>query len=256
MSAERATAWRVIGASVQGESHRRKGNPCQDSHCFGEVNGVLVAAVADGAGSAACSEIGSALAARAAVDDVTQRIAWEVPEGPDDWRRFMKNVFHVVRREIIKEAEQLEFKTLDLATTLLVTIVTPGWQAVGQVGDGAVVIRQANGVFQALTRPDAQEYVNETTFLTSEAFVDNVQYVVHKGQATGVSMFTDGLQRLALKMPHWEPHTAFFDPLLRLLAAAPARDQAEEQLRGFLLSPRITQRADDDLTLLLAVPER
>jgi hypothetical protein len=41
--------------------------------------------------------------------------------------------------------------------------------------------------------------------------------------------------------------------LLQLLAAAPAREQAETQLRTFLQSPKITERATDDLTLILAV---
>ncbi|GIW78307.1 MAG: hypothetical protein KatS3mg105_0114 [Gemmatales bacterium] len=58
---------------------------------------------------------------------------------------------------------------------------------------------------------------------------------------------------LALKMPQATPHPAFFSPLLRLLAETPKLDHAEAQLEGFLLSPRIAERSDDDLTLVLAV---
>ena len=59
---------------------------------------------------------------------------------------------------------------------------------------------------------------------------------------------------LALRMPQGVPHPAFFAPLLRLLAAAPEGNHANEQLSGFLRSPQVTQRVDDDLTLVLAVP--
>ena len=45
--------WRVTGASVPGVSHLRSGLPCQDAHAWRqEAGGVLIAAVADGAGSA------------------------------------------------------------------------------------------------------------------------------------------------------------------------------------------------------------
>ena len=248
------SGWRVVGASVQGESHRRTGQVCQDSHGWQEVaEGVLVVSVADGAGSAACSEIGSALAAQSAVHDATQRLHCEIPDSDADWRLLLRNVFQVARHGLEAQAAELEFSPLDLATTLLLVIATRHWLAAGQVGDGAVVGRLKDDSFRAFTQPNTQEYINETTFLTSPTYLDNVQYVVHKGPVTGLALFTDGLQMLALKMPQAAPHTAFFAPLLHLLAEAPERDKAEAQLRGFLQSPRITQRADDDLTLVLAV---
>jgi hypothetical protein len=77
--------------------------------------------------------------------------------------------------------------------------------------------------------------------------------VVWRYPLTGLALLTDGLQMLALKMPGGEPHEPFFQPLLRGVMTAESRERAEEQLRGFLLSPRIRQRAQDDLTLLLAV---
>ena len=61
--------WRMAAASVRGVGHVRNGQDCQDAHHWVETpSGILVAAVADGAGSAAVAEVGSALASRAAVD--------------------------------------------------------------------------------------------------------------------------------------------------------------------------------------------
>jgi hypothetical protein len=68
-----------------------------------------------------------------------------------------------------------------------------------------------------------------------------------------LALFSDGLQMLALKMPPGTPHPPFFAPLMRFVAQTRDRATAEEHLRGFLQSPRIAERADDDLTLVLAV---
>ena len=69
---------------------------------------------------------------------------------------------------------------------------------------------------------------------------------------TGLALFSDGLQMLALKMPQGTPHPTFFSPLLGLLATTPL-GQATKHLQGFLQSPRVAEKAEDDLTLLLAI---
>ncbi|MGE3807291.1 MAG: protein phosphatase 2C domain-containing protein, partial [Gemmataceae bacterium] len=141
----------------------------------------------------------------------------------------------------------------DFATTLLVVLVLPDVLAVAQVGDGAVVARWADGSFQAVTRPSSREYVNETTFLTSATYLDQAQVTVQCGALSGLALFTDGLQRLALKLPQAEPHAAFFAPLLDRVAEASSRERAEHKLEEFLQSPRLSERTEDDLTLVLAV---
>ena len=64
--------WRHIAQSLQGPSHVDEGTPCQDTHgvrVLGEApHGVLIACVADGAGSAKHSEIGSAIACEAILE--------------------------------------------------------------------------------------------------------------------------------------------------------------------------------------------
>jgi serine/threonine protein phosphatase PrpC len=58
--------WRVVGASVVGTAHEKTGQPCQDAHGWRILpDNVLIAAVADGAGSAALGEIGAQVAVRA-----------------------------------------------------------------------------------------------------------------------------------------------------------------------------------------------
>ena len=104
----------------------------------------------------------------------------------------------------------------------------------------------------ALTVPQSGEYINETTFLISPDALDKTQVTVWRGTPAQVAVFSDGLQMLALKLPEGTPHAPFFAPLFRFVAQMTDEVEAQEQLKAFLHSPRITERADDDLTLLLA----
>jgi hypothetical protein len=217
------------------------------------AGGALVAAVADGAGTAPLSDVGSDLAARSAVKHAVGILDQVVPCDNQGWQVLLRNVFRKARKTVESEAAGRGHSALDLATTLLVAIVTPEVVVAGQVGDGAVVVRHGDDTFHAVTRPAPGEYINETTFLTSNDSLKQIQFAVHKGAVTGLAMFSDGLQMLALKMPQGEPHSPFFVPLLKFVSGAGDPSKAQEQLRGFLQSPKITDRADDDLTLLLAV---
>lgn len=255
-SAAASGGWRVVGASVQGPSHRRLAQPCQDAHRYQLVREeVLIAAVADGAGSAACAEIGSALAAQAAVSKAAELLQRDCPRTEPGWLAVLERVFDEARRSVLRNAVMMELGSLNFATTLLVAIATPDALVAGQVGDGAAVARQPDGSFEAVTRPNPQEYINETTFLTSPEYRDRAQWVVRFAPATGLAVFSDGLQMLALKMPQGTPHSAFFAPLLQQLEAAAESERAEQHLQKFLASPPVAQRADDDVTLVLAVRE-
>jgi hypothetical protein len=249
------TDWRTAGVSVRGLSHLRSGTPCQDAHlCEVFSGGTLVVAVADGAGSAPQAAVGSACVVRAAVQRLVNRLGHGLPRADEDWRGLLREAFQFASSMLAAEAAARQCPLADLATTLLVAVATPELAAAGQVGDGAVVARLDDEGFQAVTRPPAtQEYINETTFLTSADALDQAQFCVLRARLTGLALFSDGLQMLALKMPQGTPHPPFFTPLMRLVADIKDRSTAEEQLRRFFQSERITERTDDDLTLVLAV---
>jgi hypothetical protein len=248
------TGWQIAGVSVRGVSHLRSGTPCQDAHLLAQFpNGVVVAAVADGAGSAPQADVGSACAVQAAIANVTDRLAAGLPGKDEDWRALLREVFQVARDNLAAKAAACACPPTDLATTLLLALITPKLVAACQVGDGAVMARLADESFQTVTRPPVQEYINETTFLTSSDPLAHAQFAILRAPVSGLVLFSDGLQLLALKMPEGNPHPPFFTPLLRLVAETKDRSLAEGRLRRFLQSPRISDRADDDLTLALAV---
>ena len=251
-----AVDWRVVAASVTGSSHLKTGQPCQDAHCWAHLpDGVLVAAVADGAGTAVRGEIGAAMAARTAVESIRSDLTANGRPGRHDeelWRGLLTAAVKVARQAVEAEAAEQKMPVREMATTLVLVVAAPGFVAAAQVGDGAVVLGDGKDRPLALTAPRVGEYINETTFLASPGALEGVQVALWRGTPLYLSVFSDGLQMIALKMPGGVPHAPFFGPLFRFVDQATDEEEARGKLIDFLCSRRIRERTDDDLTLLIA----
>ena len=274
-------SWRVVGASVRGASHEERDQPCQDAHYWRILpSGALIAAVADGAGSASLGEVGSELAASTSVNAlaalVEPGLEMEIGPGLTDEAigQHLMAAMETARAALVTEAESRVVNQRELATTLILLIATGNGIAVAQVGDGAAVVGDGQGSVEGLTQPQNGEYINETTFLTSPEALDTVQTGVWRGTTAQGAIFSDGIQMLCLKMPEGLPHPPFFNPLFSFVSEIEpqiepegcshradfehTRDsddldtkQAKEHLRTFLLSPSVTSNTTDDRTLLL-----
>ncbi len=254
---ESAYGWRLAGASVQGVSHKRLEMPCQDAHAVALLQpDAVVLVTADGAGSAELSATG----ARIAVDTALASLAAAASTGiwcPDNSQRLLTEAAATALLAVEAEAASLEVPARALACTLILCVLLPHFAAALQIGDGACVVRLAGDastepVLMALTTPTHGEYLNETTFLVSPNAIQCAQFGSTSQTITGAALFTDGLQEIALNAPDYRPHGPFFAPLLRFIEAQECPAAAEQQLRSFLESPRLSNRTDDDLTLLLA----
>lgn len=248
--------WRVVAASVCGISHERQGTECQDAHHWAQpLVGVVAAAVADGAGSASHGRLGAETSARAGIEALVRRLreAGDMP-GPGEWRGHLEAALQSARTAVLELAIVEDLPPRELASTLILIAATRGLAAAAQIGDGAALVRSSKGEVLALTRPPTDEYINQTTFIVSDDALETAQIQVWRGEVGQVAAITDGLQRLALRMPEGEPHAPFFAPLFRFIADATDLEESQRLLEEFLRSPRITERTDDDLTLLLAAP--
>ena len=244
--------WQAAAASARGTSHEKTGQPCQDAHRWETLPGAfLVAAVADGAGSASLGDMGAEVAARTAVDSVLRREP-VLPEDDDEWRLLLAEALKAAQEAVYEEAIAHEVTERDLATTLILVVAAPEFIAAAQVGDGAVVAADVEGNISGITAPQTGEYINQTTFLISPDALDIAQIIIRRLPVAHVAVLSDGLQMLALKMPQGLPHAPFFSPLFRFAAEVDDEAAAAEQLDLFLRSQRVRDRTDDDLTLLLA----
>ena len=169
-----------------------------------------------------------------------------------DWKERLTDTLSAAKMAIEVEAAVQEVEIRELATTLILTLATSDFVAVAQVGDGAAVVEDKQGKIEAITQPEQGEYLNETKFLIGFDAVETAQINVWQGEPAHLAVFSDGLQMLALKMPEGTPHKPFFSPLFQFISTVTDQTDAQEQLESFLRSPRVTQRTDDDLTLILA----
>ena len=246
----RPSSWRGVGASVIGTGHQTTGQPCQDAHYWQVASGdVLVAAVADGAGSAALSEVGAEVAAKTVVAAFSAK--GEVPVNDKALRSRLGDALKEAQKAVKAEAAVRQVEVLQLATTLILVVATPDLVGAAQVGDGAAVLNGSDGNIISLTTPQGGEHVNETFFLNSSGALKKAQIAVWRGTPTHLAILSDGLQRLALKMPQGVPHGPFFAPLFSFVSDLPESTEAQEQLEQFLGSSRITDNTSDDLTLVL-----
>ena len=248
--------WRVTAASVRGPAHEKAGLPCQDAHHWVAASeAVLIAGVADGAGSAPLADVGAVLAARAAAESACRKFSALSSAGQMEdaaWARLLTETLADAKTAVEAEANARSLPSSDLASTLIVMVAGPDFVAAAQVGDGAVIAADAGGAMVCVTRPPAGEYLNETTFLTSAEALDSVSPVVWRGRLAHLAVISDGLQMAALKMPAAEPHPGFFKPLFGFLDTQSDPSAAQEALTSFLASPRLRARTDDDVTLILA----
>lgn len=245
--------WRVVAASVRGTSHEKVGQLCQDAHQWEILpQGALVAAVADGAGSATLGKVGAIVAAQTAIETISNQTIPRSPEDEQGWQTLLTNALITARSAVEAEAVACSMSARDLATTLIIVVATPDFIAATQIGDGVAVAGDSEGNLIPLTAPQRGEYINETTFLVSPNALDTVQVNLWRGTVANIAVLSDGLQMLALEMTEGKPHVPFFSPLFNFVANVTDGAEAKEQLVAFLRSPRITERTDDDLTLLLA----
>lgn len=245
--------WRVAAASVRGRGHEKVGQLCQDAHFWKKLaEGILVAAVADGAGSASLGKIGALVAVQTAVETIcSQTITPRSPADDDHWRILLNEALAAAKTTVEAEAAACQVAPRDLATTLIVAIATPEFVAVAQIGDGVAVVSDRQGNLIPLTTPQYGEYINETTFLISPQALDTAQITVWRGTTAKIALLSDGLQMLALEMDRGKPYEPFFAPLFHFVTHIKDESEAKDQLVAFLRSPRIAERTDDDLTLLL-----
>jgi len=278
------TQWKVIAASTAGSSHAAAGNACQDSFAYRvTADGILIAAVADGAGSSRYAGEGAELAARSAVEHLTSALESSKPGNSGECRSLLQSCLLHARRCLeeqalvrgsranhtgdpgfesfpgLDRASRLpapppgsgEISLLDFSTTLLAVFVTDRHLAALQVGDGAIVYQQASGTLTVACEPDHGEYLNETQFITSIDLERHAHYRIAGGtDVSSLAMLSDGLETLAVVYRDNTAYGGFFNPLFDFVR----RDDAcEEELRQFFLSGRVCERSDDDKTLVLAI---
>jgi len=247
--------WNLVYASAQGTSHLQTGQPCQD-YCAAvttdtDQGTVLLAACADGAGSAEMAEAGARLAVDTYLATASGAIGRErLGPGAID-QQILRGWIDAARQRLLLESESRKLPLRQFACTFLAAIVWPEFAAFSQIGDGVIVVED-QGDYHHVFWPESGEYANTTRFLTDLDFGKYVHFDVLYRPIQDVAIVTDGLQMLALSKATGKVHDPFFKPMFENLRRAPNRDILRDSLSAFLNSSRVNERTDDDKTILLA----
>jgi hypothetical protein len=243
--------WNIVAASVTGEAHLKQGKGNEDAFCLASrLDGSLVLAVADGAGSASCGAEGAELATTFALEFLSDV---ELPTTEESWQALMQGAVQHVHERIEAHATTREKEARDFASTLLVAMLTSSHIVTLQIGDGAIV-GMNNETMSRLTKAAHGEYASETVFVTSQDYLRSCSCVVMPTEMlNGLALLTDGLEPVAMNLQTGKPFAPFFNPLFRFAGSEKSDNEKSQILSDFLASERISKRTHDDKTLVLAV---
>lgn len=184
--------WNKAEYAVAGRGHVLSGTPCQDMTMTYKGRAATVAALADGAGSAAMSHYG----ARAAVQFVSRQLGEYFDEYYNETSitavkdRLMCGLWDTLDRV----REEIGCGLKDLASTLLAVAVSGNRYIAFHIGDG-VIGYMRDGRMLIASGPDNGEFANETVFTTSASAYRRLR--VYKGRAKeieGFVLMSDGTE--------------------------------------------------------------
>jgi len=238
--------WKVIGGSVVGTSHIKSGIPCEDASDWTTVDGGGVClVVADGAGSQPRSREGSEAVVNAVVGWACKRAVGESDLGGD-----VREGVGAARNAVDILATEVGAPLREFASTLGIVLIGENSVQVVQVGDCIVVLQLSDSSIQAVSPPGRGEYLNETTFITSEDWESDLR-IAHfsAAEVKAVAISTDGLQfKILQNVRSGIPYVPFFEDVFNWCLQDEATDDG---IVRFI--DRLDDQSGDDKTLLVAV---
>ena len=252
--------WRTAYASVIGTSHAKTGAPCQDAGGCRVVKAhdgrdVLIAAVADGAGSAKRSEAGATLAVSLFLAEFSEAVSAD-PDLLGLSQDFVNDWLDSTRDAIAAQAEAEGLEPRDFACTFLAAIVGRSELVCFQIGDGAIVVSDGEmGTYRSVFWPQHGEFANTTNFITQDHVHDVMAFERSDLAVQEIALFSDGIERLVLDLSAKSVHAPSLRPIFDWLAGTePVASDGDPTgaLVAYLGSEHVNRRTDDDKTLVMA----
>ena len=249
--------WITAGAAVVGPAHRHAGRGCEDAFLVSTFGGhCLLAAVADGAGSALRAADGAACVVNAACATMrawcsVQPTGWTVADITD---AVAYGWLQAVRATVEAYAIEQTVPLGDFAATCLFVLADSHNVVALQIGDGGIALRSPQGSWSPLTWPLRGEYANETVFITSAEWQETAQ-IVRGGTAAALAIFSDGFEILALNYREHRVNDHLLNPLadfLGTVSLAVVQADLDAAMVGYLSNATFDEHAFDDRTLVIA----
>jgi hypothetical protein len=243
--------WRFATAAVAGVSHVRANLPCQDRVACQTIDGTLIAAAADGAGSAKHSDEGAELV----VHTILESLRPSNSDAAEALAEQLRGAVCTAREAVLKLADERGIPAREFASTVLAVVATETAAACAHLGDGIIAVSDGAAEWSWVFWPERGEYANVTRFLTDPDALELLRSEGVGAAVTDFALLTDGLEPLAVVYASQTVHDPFFSALFAPLHRS---DQAGEEsalsasLADFLASAAVGARVDDDLSLVIA----
>ena len=208
----------VAGVTKRGVAHRCYGTRCQDAHMIRRVKQVaiwkdggkrdrllpgkeyVVAAVADGLGSEAHSDIGAHAAVNTAVSTMCELIGTWCATGDSalaiSMPRFIEQSMIKANNAVVKKAASMELPANEFDATLVIAVYDGDQLFYGSAGDSGVIAKTDAG-FELVTRPSR---VGEAG--TYPLYCKDKWQIGACGHVRGFLLATDGI--LELLVPEFD----------------------------------------------------
>lgn len=253
----KSSNWRIAHASAIGTAHINQGTECQDRLACEiiETNDgeVLIAVVADGAGSTTDGQIGAEIACRFFIEEVADFLNSRdasVNSLSLEFGRFWISYF---QQKVAETAKTAKKTVRDYASTLVGAAIGENHSAFFQIGDGGAVFSTSGEAesYQFAITPEESEYVNVTEFLTDENASEKLRFVLIEERVEDLILFSDGIFAVAVDYQTNQPHEPFLMPMIAPLRNGTGNN-LNEKLVNFLGSAKMNEKTDDDKTIILA----
>jgi len=251
--------WRHARASVIGLAHLNQQTECQDRLVCRAIEtdsdgGVLIAAVADGAGSTTDGQTGAKIACEFFANQIAEFLKSGNASISSLNEDFGKRWIEFFQAQIADLARENKKEMRDYASTFVGAIIGKTGAAFYQVGDGGAVFSRDGkvGSYRFAIEPTETEYVNMTEFLTDEAAANSLRFRFIKEAVEDLILFSDGIFAVAVNYQTNQPHEPFLMPMIAPLRSGNANEGLNEKLEKFLASPKLNEKTDDDKTIILA----
>jgi hypothetical protein len=230
-------SWTYAYAFNAGDGHER----CDDVCVCETLGDYILAAVADGAGSADKARAGAAIACQCFIELGVQIFSDTLEP----------SCLLAAIQEKIPEGESESH-----SCTFVGAIAGPSGAMILQVGDGAAVVRGSDSdeePYSVPLWPEETEFLNHTFFITAPDAEEHLKIHRIESPIREFALFTDGLQHLVIDRNTKSPHQPFFKTIFRPLAAVPEHDvRTSWWLERQLASDHVTKRSDDDTSIVIA----
>ncbi|MGN0546060.1 MAG: PP2C family serine/threonine-protein phosphatase [Acutalibacteraceae bacterium] len=239
---------KLIKCNLQGQKHKLRKQPCEDSVTWLEKDGIFAVSVADGAGSSKYSE--ARYGSQVVSETVCKLLVNHFDELYEMANEFeLRRIIEVVCKKALDEkAKSLGLDSYEtMASTLLAVAVSQKRTIAIQIGDG-VIGKLERDVAQALTTPRNGEFVGTTFFITqndSYAYLQVQRFISH--DISYLFLMTDGISDHIYN----DSDGSFSNALIKMLSFS-SDSNCEESLKSFVEDNIIdSDPCSDDSTIAI-----